>query len=174
MRKISLYRLFYPIVLVVLLGLTQSCGSGYVGRTSLVTHESEAEQFLRNQERLRATYGKYLQYSAQVFAEKASKLFSPRSGREQVGKALLYDSKLVENYDQGYVSCKAVLRWQARDIGRLVPYGWCELRGTIYLFPDHNGKMMAEFSYEESNQHVIDVSSPHHWDKISNGLIITL
>lgn len=171
MRKVYLITLLLSTCLS--LSLT-SCSIGYKGRTTLVTHETEQERYQRNQERLRITYGRYLEYAASKLAEEVSDIISPMSGKEQIGKALLYDHEIIENQHQNYIACRAILKWQARDIPKNVPYGWCELKGTIYLFPNHKGAVKAQFNYDGRNPHVIAVSKQKHWNKLSEGLVITL
>lgn len=173
MKKVQLITLLLSACLGLSLFLT-SCSAGYKGHSTLVAHESEQERYQRNQERLRTTYGPYLEYAAAKLAEKVSDVISPMSGKEQIGKALLYDYEIVENLHQEYIACRAILKWQARDISKGVPYGWCELKGTIYFFPNHKGAMKAQFNYDERNSHVIAVSKQKHWNKLGEGLIITL
>lgn len=82
----------------------------------------------------------------------------------------MYNYKIAENRVEGYVACRAILKWQARDFLRGISYDWCELGDVIYYYYD---KRKAVFEYDTHNAHVILISSTQDWKKLDLGITIT-
>lgn len=169
----ELLRAVSTATLTVILSLSlYSCVAGYKGRTmSSTMTETREERYQRNQDRLRRLYGQQLTIAAETLALEVSDIISPKSGREQMGKADIYGSEIIEDQSYGYVLTKVTLRWQARDLMKGVPYDWCELRGDMYYYPQTR---RVEFRYTGRNEHVVAVSKDSHWRRLDTGLAFML
>lgn len=163
---------------VLLCFVLHSCGTtqSAVSSRPQYRQESEATRHQRNQERLRREYGTSLDMAAQQMAREFSKHLSPRSGKDFAGKANIYDYEIVENTMEGYIACHATLRWMARDFWSGVSYDWCELQGTLYLYPKMRSidSNKARFTISRKNDHVGKISSSSDWARVKNGLTINL
>lgn len=161
-------------VLALLLSMSlYSCSLGYKGskNPTLVGYESPEVREQRKQDRLRRDYGATLESLVSLLAQEASDVVSPKSGREHTGYAYIYE-KLEEG--DGWVSCRAVLNWEARDLARGVPYGRCTVEGTVYYLPNRNGQRMVEFQVSKWNDQVANICSEKKLQKLTNGLVRVL
>lgn len=168
-RKKLLHVIFLSICLVFSSTILTSCTTSYKGTKNRAL--SEREKHALRQEELRRAYGPTLENLAHRFTQEASRIISPKSGREWIGRIDLYNYEIVENVYEGYVACRATLQWQARDILKGVSYDWCELGGII-TFYYNKGK--AFFEYDSRNEQVIRVSSRKDWEKLDAGLALSI
>lgn len=166
------------IVFVFLSLLLHSCGvqNSRINSSTQNWAESEAVRYQRKQERLRREYGTALEMAADQLVKEFSKQLSPRSGKDFVSKVHYYEYEVVENTYDGYISCRATLRWMARDWWSGVPYDWCELQGTLYFYPKVRSIDVnkAAFTIDYKNDQVTKVSSTSSWAKVKDGIVINL
>lgn len=144
--------------------------------TAYQAQESAEARYLRDQERLRREYGSELDIAAQRMVRVFSKELSPRSGKDWQSTVHLYDYEIIENNREGYVACRATLRWMARDFWSGVGYDWCQLDGVLYFYPKLRSvdRMRAEFKIDRRNEHVTKIADTADWNRVKNGLTIDL
>ncbi len=121
--------------------------------------EKSDKDYIPQQRQLEQQYRSELERLVLHFTAKASQYFSPMSGREFRGE-LLSEQGIGYSREDGFISCRAKLLWQARDYWSGVPYDWCEVSGIIRYYPPLRSidKPIGIFTPERVNKQVVAVS----------------
>lgn len=136
-------------------------------------HESQAIRERERQLTLVRTYGSTFTRLVPRFASKLSAIISPQSGREFQGEALL-EQGLGYSPEDGFVTCRVKLLWQARDFWSGVPYDWCEASGITRYYPPRRSidKPTAIFSCERINTHVQRVATADQIARLNEPIVL--
>lgn len=136
-------------------------------------HKSQATRERERQLTLVRTYGLTFTRLVPRFASKLSAIISPQSGREFQGEALL-EQGMGYSSEDGFVTCRVKLLWQARDFWSGVPYDWCEASGIIRYYPPRRSidKPTAIFSCERINTHVQRVATADQIARLNEPIVL--
>lgn len=130
--------------------------------------------WISKQEQLRRTYRGILETASSQMLKTLIKEFSPQSGKDA---QYLLDLNNISYDDQNnMVSAKVLLTWQAREFLAGIPYGECQVSGTIYVYMpirtfDSTEVILIPDRY---NAHLRDVSTNAKCAKLERGVRIIL
>ncbi|ALA93681.1 MULTISPECIES: hypothetical protein [Porphyromonas] len=130
--------------------------------------------WISKQEQLRRTYRGILETASSQMLKTLIKEFSPQSGKDA---QYLLDLNNISYDDQNnMVSAKVLLTWQAREFLAGIPYGECQVSGTIYVYMpirtfDSTEVILIPDRY---NAHLRDVSTNAKCAKLERGIRIIL
>ncbi|WP_025842706.1 hypothetical protein [Porphyromonas gingivicanis] len=134
----------------------------------------ETSMAFDKQRYLRRTYGGILKTATSRMAQHLMGEIAPQSGKELRYK--VYLEQIAYDEKENCVAANVYITWQARDWFSNVPYGECQIQGTIYVYiPMRNiDNTKVYLDVASYNEHLSRVSKPQHIRSLESGVIINI
>lgn len=143
---------------------------------SLEAFDPDAPNASRPNQQIRwqNTYGALTETAAGKMVNALLRMISPQSGKDP--RYTVNYSTIIYDKEQNIAAANVVLMWQARDFWSDVPYGECQVVGTIFVcMPTQSQtKTLAVLGVKDWNTHLGLVSNSSDIDRLKKGITIEL